>query len=677
MKKLSIAVKTALLFVISIMATGANAQLSEWENYTSTDWIRGMAIKDNALWLATEGGLVKFNTNTGETTIYNRANAPVPENDILSVACNGNTVWLGTNRKGIAKLENNTLTAYNKQNSGIFSDYYNMQFAFDGLGNTWVGGLLSFYKFNGNKWVTYTTPELQISSMATVNAFALDNDGKLWFGGMNILKDNVFGYYSDATGVVWVGGINNISSMAIDKDGNKWMSTTKSGIAKYDGNTFTQFNSKNSQIPSDNTMALTIDGNGKIWFGSDTYLVSYDGKTFVKQAIPTETKYDAISSLLADGDKIWIGSRRSGLYKYEDGKIAHIDVYKSIIPTNNVDSATTVAKNGEIWIGTSSGLIHIDKDNQRTTMLESNDTVNKIKTIAVDKAGSVWVAMHFTDTCLMKITEKDTVAFLTSNCPVTRNSVTSLTTDENNVLWVGTDNGLLRYDGKEWKNFNEGDNPAKGANISLLATDSKNNLWCGVENKGLLYFDGTNWEEYNKENSSLPMNLIRSIAVDKNDRLWIASGEKNMGPEFGGGLTCFDGKDWKTYDRYNSGLPSNTITSIAFDANGNIWLGTYGNVGVTMFDGKDTWEVYSTDNSGIADNDISKISIDTYRNTIWLNSLRSRGISVAQIEGTVNGISAIKKISSDGKIYDLSGLKVTHPTKGNVYIRNGRKYIEK
>lgn len=677
MKGLTNFIRTAFLLLTSFVAANTSAQLSEWRNITSTNWIKGMTINGNSLWLATEGGLVKYNTNTGETKFYNRANTPIPENNILSVSCNDRSVWFGTYKSGVGKLENNTITMFDSQTSDIHSNKYNMKIALDGKGNTWLGGLLAFYKYDGNDWESFSIPELEISSMATFNAFAFDHDGKLWFGGMNCLKDNVFGYYTENTGVVSIGGINYVTGMAIDVKGNKWMSSEKSGIVMFDGKTFTRFTTNDYDVPTNDTRSLIIDKDNRIWFGADKFLVSYDGKTFTKFALPSEKLYDKVYSILADEDKIWVGSSRSGLYKYENGEIAHVDIYKSVLPTNNVDSATTVANNGEVWIGTNSGLVHIDKDNNSSTILASNDTVNKIKDIAIDKKNNVWVALNFTDTCLLKISDKDTIAFLTSNCPIERNAITDIATDENNVLWVGTEKGLFCYDGSSWDNFNEEGMPVKDEYISHIAVDFQNNLWLSAYDKGLIKFDGKTWNEYTKENSPLPANFIRSIAIDKEGRIWIASDSKHLNSESTGGLTCFDGKKWKTYTKENSGLPSNVITSIATDASGNIWLGTYGNVGVTMFDGNDRWEIFNTSNSGIADNDISGISIDQLQNTIWLNGFRSRGISVAQIDGNTTGISSAKTKTYNTNIYDLSGLKVTNPEKGNVYISNGRKFIKK
>ena len=85
---------------------------------------------------------------------------------------------------------------------------------------------------------------------------------------MNILSNDVFGYYTESTGVVQIKGINNISAMATDRNGNIWMSTKKSGIVMYDGKTFTKFTAADYDIPTNCTNSLIIDKDNKIWFGA-------------------------------------------------------------------------------------------------------------------------------------------------------------------------------------------------------------------------------------------------------------------------------------------------------------------------------------------------------------------------------------------------------------------------
>ena len=349
MKEFNHFAKAVLWLIVSLVSVSTYARLSDSKDYAPTDCIRAMSVNGNSLWLATEGGLVKFDTKTGETTIYNRTNAPIPEDNILSVACNGSSVWFGTRKMGVAKLEKNTVTAFYSPVSGICPKQYNMQFAFDGKGNVWLGSLLAFYKYDGNDWTSFSIPYIELSSMATFNAFTFDHDGKLWFGGMNILSNDVFGYYTESTGVVQIKGINNISAMATDRNGNIWMSTKKSGIVMYDGKTFTKFTAADYDIPTNCTNSLIIDKDNKIWFGADKYLISYDGTNFDKHPIPSPRDNDMICSLLADGDKIWIGSSYSGLYKYNNGEMTHVDAYSRLLPTEKTDSTSTAPKKDDTW----------------------------------------------------------------------------------------------------------------------------------------------------------------------------------------------------------------------------------------------------------------------------------------------------------------------------------------
>ena len=158
MKEFNHFAKAVLWLIVSLVSVSTYARLSDSKDYAPTDWIRAMSVNGNSLWLATEGGLVKFDTKTGETTIYNRTNAPIPEDNILSLACNGSSVWFGTRKMGVAKLEKNTITAFYSPVSGMCPKQYNMQFAFDGKGNVWLGSLLAFYKYDGNDWTSFSIP---------------------------------------------------------------------------------------------------------------------------------------------------------------------------------------------------------------------------------------------------------------------------------------------------------------------------------------------------------------------------------------------------------------------------------------------------------------------------------------------------------------------------------------
>jgi hypothetical protein len=136
-----------------------------------------------------------------------------------------------------------------------------------------------------------------------------------------------------------------------------------------------------------------------------------------------------------------------------------------------------------------------------------------------------------------------------------------------------------------------------------IAIDSNGDIWiCRGDwnnfNQDIAHFDGTNWTVYNNQNSGLPSNNVTCITIDNNGNKWIGTG---------GGLARFDGTNWTVYNTQNSGLPSNGVTCITIDNNGNKWIGTGG--GLARFDGTN-WTVYNTQNSGLPDDYVRCIAID-------------------------------------------------------------------
>ena len=122
---------------------------------------------------------------------------------------------------------------------------------------------------------------------------------------------------------------------------------------------------------------------------------------------------------------------------------------------------------------------------------------------------------------------------LTSEDGLSQNAGLSIFQDSRGYLWIGTQDGLNRYDGYSFKIYkHDPDNP-----------------------------------------NSISYNSVLSIAEDKNGSLWIGT--------WGGGLNRFDPAT-ETFIRYNfdandpSSLSNDTVTSIKQDLNGAIWVGTLG-----------------------------------------------------------------------------------------------------
>jgi beta-lactamase regulating signal transducer with metallopeptidase domain/ligand-binding sensor domain-containing protein len=150
-------------------------------------------------------------------------------------------------------------------------------------------------------------------------------------------------------------------------------------------------------------------------------------------------------------------------------------------------------------------------------------------------------------------------------------------------------------------------NYTSGSQITAMADDG-DSLWVG-SNGGLTKLNKTSgaMTHYNRANSDLPDNMVTSIARDASGNLWIGTQ---------GGLATFDGMHWTTYQP--EGVPGmkDSVSDLTIDANDTKWIALSG--GLAKFDGVD-WVFYTPRTAGLTTTyGFSSICIDTKGNK-WLS----------------------------------------------------------
>jgi len=275
-----------------------------------------------------------------------------------------------------------------------------------------------------------------------------------------------------------------VTSIAIDKNGNKWIGTSGGGLAKFDGMNWTVYNSSNSGLPDDWINAIAVDAGGNVWLGTQSGLAIFDGANWtVYNTSNSKLPKDWINCLSVDkSGNIWAGSwvgagDWGGLAKFDGVNWTVYNTSNSGLPDDRIFSI--VEEGGNIWIGTQNGLASFD--------------------------GTNWVVYN------------------SSNSGLPDDWITAIAIDGDGNKWIGTSgNGLAKFDGMNWTVYNTSNSGLPNDWTNPIIIDGGGGIWIGTW-MGLAGFDGTGWTVYNTSNSGLPDNRILSLAVEGGGSVWIGT----------------------------------------------------------------------------------------------------------------------------------------------------------
>lgn len=146
-------------------------------------------------------------------------------------------------------------------------------------------------------------------------------------------------------------------------------------------------------------------------------------------------------------------------------------------------------------------------------------------------------------------------------------SVNDVIKDDNNFIWIGTTDGLNRFDGnifKHYKNVASDSTSISGNYITKLAKDMNGNLWIGTNGNGLNYYNSvTDSFERVYLNSETSNEIITGIILLNEGALWIATKDN--------GLYHLQPND-NSYT-ISSATEEQHITALYQDNSGKIWFG--------------------------------------------------------------------------------------------------------
>ncbi|WP_299762288.1 two-component regulator propeller domain-containing protein [uncultured Dokdonia sp.] len=309
----------------------------------------------------------------------------------------------------------------------------------------------------------------------------------------------------------------------------------------------------------------------------------------IKEGIPKK----AISAILQDDQGfIWIGTRGSGLYRYDGTN--YVSYKQTWDDSTSINSNQILAlyldSKKRLWVGTDTGLNLFDRSQKTFRRFEQLPSTNNdyftVTALIEDTNGDLIVGTYANQ--LLKINTENYSISTIKNSPELENVYFFFNSFElglNGELFAGTSLGLMKYDSQSnmlssYKNSEASSENLKKikSNIESLHRDSDNNLWIGTWNSGLLKIS---LESENENIESFPITTEKIFCFTE------VEGKILLGTENDGLLVINNQGEiihhYTENNIYKDSIKSESIWSIFLDKEGRIWLGYY-NQGVDVYD---------------------------------------------------------------------------------------------
>ncbi len=392
---------------------------------------------------------------------------------------------------------------------------------------------------------------------------------------------------------------SQVNMMVEDKDGYLWIATNGGGLARFDGNAFKVYTTRDG-LSSNIVQYLKVDSKQNLWIINPIGITRFNGFDF-KKFIPQGPHAKlSIRRVFEVNDTVFFVNSQRALGKIFNDSIYYwnkpvrenlLVLYTHLMPGKEIclylndssfmikslhgdytlnhskdfDIALSIFNYGrEVWINSEKGYFSIDT-RQRKFVKRVMDIQNSI--IQHDSVNNVYWTRSGNDLLMeRKSAKKHQIDTILKDV-----SITQILPDSEGNTWLGTSgSGLYKYYVRDFDKFE----PANFGSVLAIEKDLNGGFWIGTQNKGIWREHDGNLKQYNPS----PVNEINAIKVDKMGELWVGSynglGHYNVEQ---------DRFDW--YTREN-GISSTYINNLQTDEKGNVWYGTRSN-GVGYFNGKE------------------------------------------------------------------------------------------
>lgn len=537
---------TAALLITLLSAQAFPQLLLGWKNYSDQKKVKSAVEVLDGFWAATEGGAFHFNKTDSIYKTLTKTDG-LSGSSITAVTVDSyGKIWFGS--------LDGTIDVYDPMKNSFkrISDIYN-----SGRSKKQI---ISFH-VKGD--TVFTATDFGLSLIDSKNYSFFDTYFK--YGSFPsyvrvnniLLASSIYIATSSGVAVQKAGAVNLVAPESWD------VYTTSQGLRS--NNCYKLLIFKDSIIISTDKGFSVFDGN--LWHA---FLPSFNNLS--------------ITDMFVSGDSLFILSQNN-LYVYSNGTLLLIE---SSLPSA---SAIISVRNSEVNLATNNGIFSITTNSQKS-FYPNGPFSNLFSSLSVDGNSTLWAAsgLDVTGAGFYKFDQTNWENFNISSTPgLLANSFHNIYAAPDNIVYaMSWGRGFVTIkDGNQVTNYYK-NTPLQGIRtdsdylvITSIKRDSHGNTWIlsydAADRKILaaLTPDST-WHLFDNPSYS-GLTRYSSLVIDQYDTKWFVTTDATRP-----GLFYFnENKTFTNYqdDRYgyissSNGLNNNTITSLAVDKRGDLWVGS-------------------------------------------------------------------------------------------------------
>jgi diguanylate cyclase (GGDEF)-like protein/PAS domain S-box-containing protein len=564
---------------------------------------------DGFLWFGTEEGLNRYDGYSFTVFKHDAKNpASLPQDRVSSLHEDAQQrLWVGTDG-GLSLFDRQSETfasvpGLNGRVTG-FAEYPD--------GTLWVGvegaGVFARNPITG-AFVVHPPAENDPGSFASwvPSALLRDHSGRLWIGTKDAGLDmstatgsapTRFAHYRHDPRDPRSLSHDEIWGLAESPSGEIWVATYGGGLNVLDPATgrFRHYrhDAKDPKsLGTDLATTVFVDASGTIWVGTDgAGIQKYDPATDGFHALrhderdPGSLSQDVIRSFGEDRQgQLWVGTYLAGAdvlrtTRHRFGYFTQDPNEPTSLPDPNVASLLEDAQ-GHVWVGTARGwLLLFDRATGVFARRQLAPALPGALSLYQDRRGWYWIGSYRGGLGSFD-PDRGVIAVYRHRhgdaTSLSNDEVWTIAEDQAGALWLGTNDGVDRFDPLAGVVTAHFDTPSADATANAgtraLLVDRTGNVWVGtIDGLYKIASGATRIAPVSPGDPSLGRDGVVAMHEDRHGTIWLGT--------LGGGLKSLD-PDTGALHVYKA-FPSNSIYGIEEDSTGRLWLST--NHGLSRFD---------------------------------------------------------------------------------------------